>query len=1016
MISLNITSCYTLLESTISPEKLIDKAKALNASVLGIADHNILAAAASLNTLCKRNGIKPVYGMKIDLDDGGRSYPLFLYAANIEGYKGLIRLSSKINTEDLKVDLVNIKPYLSDNLPVLISTMIPGVENSFDVEQIKQALTKIRQNIGEFHIGIDKQEFEYYRKANDLIRQASRALGIKTMVFNTVNYLEKGNYQALEVLRAIKNKTVIKNIDSVFDEQTYFKTEEELRRYYPEEDFKNLKDFSDGCDVDLSEIRTYLPSYPLKQGVSSAEYLKALCVKGLSLRLKGKVQKEYSQRLKYELDVILSMHFEDYFLIVYDFILYAKKNDIYVGPGRGSAAGSLVAYCLGITDIDPLKYGLYFERFLNPERISMPDIDTDFPDDRRDEVIAYVANKYGNDHVAHIVTYGTLKAKQVVRDVGRVLGLSDTLDIDRLAKAIPNTLNITLEAVYNESKVFRDLINAYPQYQTLYRLSKIIEGLPRHLSTHAAGIVFSKDALSDVMPLYKIEQDLYSTQFQMEHLEEFGLIKMDFLGLRNLSIIKEIVDEVNKTSSLDIRNIPLNDPKTFKLIDNVNTLGIFQLESSGMVNLIRKMQPKTFEDIAITIALFRPGPMANIPVYLNQRKDPDQIVYKVPALKPILRETSGVIVYQEQIMEIARTMASFSLAKADTLRKAMSKKQKKLLDSLKKEFIDGCLANGYKLSDSQEIYSLIERFADYGFNKSHSVAYANIAYQMAYLKANYPLYFYKAIFNGSIGSDSKTYEITLECNKMGIEVVKPDINLSEDHYIIHQDCLLAPLSIVSNIGSVILGNILKERNTKGPYRSYIEAICRLNNIGVNQRALEYLIWSGALDGFDYNRTTMVNNLDIVLKYASFAYSDNISLLESEADLPLIKRYQDDKKNIARKEKEVYGFYFTIHPIDDFKKAHNIEAVTLNELNGRFGQSEGFGMIERIRTHRTKSNATMAFVTVSDETGDFDLVLMPKEYSSYQNQFAKGKYLLFSGNIDREGSILVKRMRVFESDE
>lgn len=1011
---LNIKTSYSLLESTIDIKKLIHKAKESSFSALGISDISVLSAVPSFKNECLKNGIKPIIGLEVSLNYDEFIYPVSLIAKNDSGYLNLVKLSSYINTTNNVLDVTTFKSYLKDCFLIFTSTLMPGQKyiDSEDTLRIKETLLELRKQFGEYYIGLNSNEIEYYRLKNNNLKNITKSLDIKTIVFNEIRYLEREEYRAYAVLKCIKEKTVIEDINTISNEGLYFKTCERINEIYDEEDISNLEVLVNNCNVKFNYPKTTLPTYPLKDGVASKDYLISLCKEGLRIRLKNNISDIYKQRLAYELKIIVEMHFEDYFLIVYDFIKFAKKNDIYVGPGRGSAAGSLVAYTLGITDIDPIKYGLYFERFLNPERVSMPDIDTDFPDDKRDEVIEYVSKKYGPEHVAHILTFGTLKAKQVLRDVARVLGIR-VEEVDRLSKSIPNELNITLEDAYNSSKLFKELINAKKEYQMLYSLSKSLEGLPRHCSTHAAGIVMSKLNLTDVVPLISIENDLYSSQFQMEYLEDLGLIKMDFLSLRNLSIIKEVVDDIKKAGvNIDIRNIPLDDQRTLKLIRDLDVLGVFQLESAGMMNTLRKVKPTRFEDVATTIALFRPGPMDNIPLYIENRANPANIKYPHKNLEHILKETSGIIVYQEQIMEIARIMAGFSLGKADVLRRAMSKKKKEILDSLKNEFVEGCLKNGYDNKTANEVYELIFKFANYGFNKSHSIAYGVVAYQMAYLKANYPLFFYKALFNGLIGAEVKTYETILECNKRHIKLLKPSINNSGDIFVIKDNSLLPPLTIIKNIGYSVCNAVLSSRLEKGVFKNYYEAVYRLTKAGVNTRSIESLIKAGAFDDFNLTRKTMLVNLKKVIDSVAFVDLDQVTITGETSDLPLIDKYAEDKGELAEGEKEVFGYYFTVHPIEDFKEANGIKTLNLSELTTLRGNVEGFGVINRIREHRAKTGDLMCFVSISDETSDFDLVVMPRLYAEFQKTLAKGKLIHFFGKIDREGSALVNKMRLY----
>ncbi|MCI6878560.1 MAG: DNA polymerase III subunit alpha, partial [Solobacterium sp.] len=634
------------------------------------------------------------------------------------------------------------------------------------------------------------------------------------------------------------------------------------------------------------------------------------------------------------------------------------------------------------------------------ERISMPDIDTDFPDDRRDEVVAYVKEKYGKDHVGHIITYGTLKTKQVLRDVARVLKYT-TVETDSIAKLIPNSLNTSLMDAYNTIPLFNQKINSDKKYQFLFEIALKLEGNPRHESTHAAGIVFSKNVLSDVVPMISIESDLDSTQYSAEYLEDLGLIKMDFLGLRNLGIIAEIMDDINP--KFDINRIPLNDKKTFELISNVNLLGVFQLESNGMQNLARRMRPNSFEELSMMIALFRPGPMENIPAFLENRAHRDRIKYLTKELEPILKETYGIIVYQEQIMSIARKLANFSYGKADVLRRAMSKKKAKELEKLKPEFIDGCLKNGYDISLANELYELILRFANYGFNKSHSIAYGLVAYRMAYLKANYPLYFYKALLNGAIGASEKTYAYIKEIRGRNIGLLGLSINKSTNEYQIVDDKILLPLSICKDVGSANVSKIMEAK----PFTSYVDAICKLTEEGVDIKALTSLIASGAFDEFGLSRYSMALNLSRVIQYAN---STNGLNLFGGDDAPIIENHPDDMMVLASKEKEVLGFYFKFDPIERVKQKYHISVPSISEI--KMGSACGFGQIVRIKQIRTKKGQRMCFVDVNDESASISLAVMPNIYDQYIEGLNKAHYVYFEGKKERESSLLVRKMVLY----
>ena len=1007
---LYIRSVYSLLTSMCSVETSVLRCKQLGYTSMGIVEKNILASAMPYKKACEKVGIKPIFGLEVDVNIDQRAVPVVLYAKNDDGFKNLMALSSYICTNNLEaVDIDIINKYKQNNILVLMSDNMPLTSCIDKNEDVDECIKYTNDLFGDnYLVGLCDHDIAINNARDQKIKEVLKKHNIKTIAINRTYYLNEDDAYEYEILKCIKDKkTIDKNV--VLETGRYLLSQEEFSKLYANDDIKNTDVLASLCNVSLN-FNTTLPKYVAPNGKSSKDYLVSLATEGLRRRLHNNVPKNYVERLKYELSVILNMHFEDYFLIVYDFILYAKKNGINIGPGRGSAASSIVSYCLGITDIDPMKYGLLFERFLNPERISMPDIDTDIPDDRRDEVFDYVSKKYGKDHVAHIITYGTLKAKQVLRDVGRVLSY-DTRDLDAITKPIPNAPNMTLDMALQQSPIFKQKIESEKKYRELFKIAKKLEGFPRHASTHAAGIVFSSKKLNEVVPMIAIESDLDSTQYTMEHLEELGLIKMDFLGLRNLGIIAEIVDDIkaNVDPNFNIKNIPLDDPKTFKLIDDVNLLGVFQLESNGMQNLARKMKPKTFEELGMMIALFRPGPMENIPEFLANRENPGRIKYIVKELKPILEETYGIIVYQEQIMTIARVLAGFSYGKADVLRKAMSKKKAAELEKLEPDFINGCVSNGYDKEVAQSLYDLIYKFANYGFNKSHSIAYGLVAYEMAYLKANYPLYFYKALLNGVIGSEIKTYDYIKECQSIGVKIQGVSINNSELVYVIKDNSIVMPFGVVKDLGSVAANKIVEERKN-GLYKDYLDTVFRLTVVGVDRNVIENLIYAGGFDEFKMSRYSMSNGLENALKYANTHKKEGNLISSDIDDKPIIEDLKDNKQVLANKEKEVLGFYFTYNPILEYKKTHNIDLDSISNIIQTRGYVKGFGLIRRVKEIKTKRGELMAFVDVVDDTSVVSLAVMPNTYKMYQGIIKEDKYIIFEGQLEKEDSLLVKKLQ------
>ena len=1002
---LYIRSVYSLLSSLCRIEGIVSYGQRCGYKALGLVDRNVLSGAMAFKKACRKASIKPVFGLEFDLQLEDMIYTMVLYAADDEGFRNLMGLSSHICTSENRIiDLSVLNKYRDHNILTLMSDDMPLTRAIDRHENLEEALNRQNKLFGSYIVALCDHDKAINLNRDKTLKPLLKNHKIRMIALNRTYYLNRDDVEEYDVLRCIRDKKLLSDNDVVSESGRYFLNSEEYDHLYEKEDLINTELFGNSLNVNL-DFTTSLPVYVNRNNLPSRDYLVSLCKEGLRRRLKNNVSSDYARRLEYELSVIIKMNFEDYFLIVYDFILYAKKNGIMVGPGRGSAAGSLVAYCLGITDIDPLKYGLIFERFLNPERISMPDIDTDFPDDKRDEVIEYVKNKYGKQHVGHIITYGTLKAKQVLRDVGRVLNYPSR-EIDSICKSIPNVLDMNLEKAYNEAPLFRQKIEASEANRRLYRIARKLEFNPRHESTHAGDIVFSRKPLQEVVPITLIEADMYSTQYTMEHLEELGLIKMDFLGLRNLSIIAEICAR----ESFDIRKIPLNDSKTFKLIQDVNVMGVFQLESAGMRNLIRKMKPRNFEEIAMCIALFRPGPMKNIPVFLENRANPQNVHYYHEDLREILSETYGIIVYQEQIINIARKMAGFTYGKADILRKAMSKKKQSELEKLTPDFINGCINNGYDRKLAEDVYGLIMEFANYGFNKSHSIAYGLLAYQLAYLKANYPLYFYKSLLNGVTGSQSKTYDYISECQSVGQKVLGISLNSSDIEYAVKDDAIIMPFVLCKDVGMISAEKIVKERKENGQFREFVDAIRRLTAAGVERNVIENLICAGAFDELGHSRNTMLSSLNNVLMYAN-AHIGEISLMSDFDDAPIIEELKDDMLVAAEKEKEVLGFYFTFNPITAVKKKYSIDTPDLHELSMSMGYVKGFGLIQRVKQIKTRKGDLMAFVDLVDDKGALSLAVMPNLYAQYASGLVKGKYVLFEGKIEKEASCLVRKMQI-----
>lgn len=918
---LNIKTENTLLTSLIRIDELVDFALSNNIKSLSITDTKMYGVYYFYKK-CIENGIKPIIGLDINYDN----YRVILYCKNYNGYKCLLKLSSLdkvISSDFINVDdLICIVPYSSldkyDELKNIFSSIFVGYKN--------------------------KQEEE---------------LGYANMVYmNDILCIDKSDLGYLKYLECIKTG---KSINDIFDSSCYMLSFDEVNKLYPRYISNNYKIY-DMCDLKMEYSRDLLPKYDCPDKMDSLSYLKSLCVDGMKRKFGSSAPKVYVDRLKYELDVINNMGFCNYFLVVSDYVKFAKESGILVGPGRGSAAGSLVSYLLNITTIDPIKYNLLFERFLNPERVTMPDIDIDFEYTRREEVVNYCISKYGSKRVAPIITFGTLGAKQSIRDVGRCLSIPGKT-IDRLCSYIDS--DISLKDNYSNPNI-KKLLSTDKSLVKLYNVASRLEGIKRHTSIHAAGIVMSSVDLDEVIPL-DFNHDFYTTGYSMEFLEELGLLKMDFLALKNLTLINDVLKDVG----ISFDSIPMNDIDTIKLFQSGNTSGVFQFESSGMISFLKRFKPSSFEDIIACIALYRPGPMSNIDKFIARKHGREAISYIVPSLEPILKSTYGIIVYQEQIMQIAQVMAGYSFGEADILRRAMSKKKESILIKEREKFIDGCVNTGYSLDDSNQVYDLILKFASYGFNRAHSVSYAMVSYRIAYLKVHYPLVFMKELLNSNIGSDSKIREYIYECKERNINVLTPDINISDSKFILSDNGLLFPLTSIKGVGNQYALKIIFEREN-GEFLNIFDFVKRCSVSGI----MEELIFSGCFESFGYNKKTLIDNLEKIVNYSSLG-----ELFDDDKFLPILD-YRDeyDSKYLMEKEYELFGFYLSNHPVTGYKKKYN--TINLSNISNYFDKVIDLVVyVDRIKEVDTKKGDKMCFITGSDEGTSIDVVMFPKIYNS-----------------------------------
>lgn len=929
----------SLLESMIRIEELIEFAKANNIKALTITD-NRMYGVMEFYKACISNDIKPIIGLEIIMET-----KIVLYAKDILGYKNLVKLSTIASERILTVD--ELKMY-SQNLICIIP---------YDSINLYETLSTFYNDIYKSYKSIDEKE---------------NLTGDNLVYMNETLYINKSDGEYVPYLHGIKDGIMVSNV-KLNVKNNFIVTEEIMAKYFPEHLDINKK-IAEMCNVEISYTPDLLPKYKCPNNMESFDYLKKLCIEGLKRIFGTTVSNVYKERLKYELDIINKMGFCNYFLVVWDFVKYAKENGIYIGPGRGSAAGALVSYVLDITTIDPIKYNLLFERFLNPERISMPDIDIDIQDNKREDLINYCINKYGEKRVVPIIAFGTLASKQVIRDVGRTMDV-DLQIIDYICKNLDSRLS--LKDNIRNNKRLADYIDMDEELTKLYEVASKFEGLKRHTTIHAAGIIMSEVNIDDIVPLDKSHEGFYTTAYSMNYLEELGLLKMDFLAIKNLTIIHNIIDDIGGNLTFD--NIPESDDKALKVFTDVDTLGIFQFESQGMMNFLRKFRPSSFEDVFAAIALYRPGPMQNIDMYIKRKQGKEKIDYYDESLTDILKNTYGIFIYQEQIMQVASVMAGYSLGEADLLRKAMSKKKEDILVKEKDKFITRSVERGYNRDLSVKVYEVIHSFASYGFNRSHSVAYSMVAYRMAYLKSNYPLYFMKELLTTFMGSETKTKEYIYECKTRGISVFKPSINYSSNIYTVDSDAIRYPLTGIKGLGNNVALSIIEERK-KETFKDIYDFFKRCYNKPVNKKVIENLIYAGALEEFGFNRKTLIMNLDELINYSDISggFDDEFNLK------PEIKIYEEfSKRDILMEELNTFGFYLTNHPVTEYKNKAGL--VQINELDKYFDKVINIVLlVDRKNEVTTKKNDKMLFVTGSDEISNVDVVLFPSVYEKYPN--------------------------------
>ena len=1051
---LHVHTEYSLLDGSNKIKEYVARVKELGMDSAAITDHGVMFGVIDFYREAKAAGINPILGCEVyvapnsrfDKETTGgedRYHHLVLLAENNQGYGNLMKIVSKGFVEGFyykpRVDMEVLEQYHEGI--IALSACLAGEVQRYLVRGLYEDAVKSAfryQEVfgkGNFFLELQDHGIPEQKLVNQQLLRMSQETGIELVATNDVHYTYEEDVAPHDILLCIQTGKKLADEDRMRYEggQYFVKSPEEMEALFPyaKEALENTHRIAMRCHVDIEFGVTKLPKYDVPEGYSSWEYLNKLCFEGLKERYE--IQNgELEERLNYELNTIRTMGYVDYFLIVWDFIKFARDHDIIVGPGRGSAAGSLVAYTLGITKLDPIRYNLLFERFLNPERVSMPDIDIDFCFERRQEVIDYVVEKYGKDRVVQIVTFGTLAARGVIRDVGRVMDLPYAM-VDSIAKMIPTELNITIDKALNQNGELRQLYHDDEQVKNLIDMSRRLEGLPRHTSMHAAGVVISQKSVDEYVPLSRASDGSITTQFTMTTLEELGLLKMDFLGLRTLTVIQNAQKLVEKSTgrALDMDRIDYNDRAVLDSIGTGKTEGVFQLESGGMKGFMKELKPQSLEDIIAGISLYRPGPMDFIPQYIRGKNNPDTITYDCPELMPILEPTYGCIVYQEQVMQIVRALAGYTLGRSDLLRRAMSKKKAAVMEKERQNFVygneeegvPGCIKNGIPEKVANKIYDDMIDFAKYAFNKSHAAAYAVVSYQTAYLKHYYPVEFMAALMTSVIDNPRKVSEYILTCRQMGIAILPPDINCGEGAFSVDGKNIRYGLSAIKSIGRPVIEAIVKEREAKGRYKTLRDFIERLSGKEVNKRTIENFIKSGALDSLGGTRKQLmmiyVQIMDSVNQEKKYAMTGQLTLFDFVGEeekqaydirLPDVGEY--DKEQLLAFEKEVLGVYISGHPLEDYEQLwkKNISAVTsdflLDEESGQAKMEDGRkvvvgGMITAKTVKYTRTNKTMAFITVEDLVGTVEVVIFPRDYEQFRGLLEEDRKVFIRGRVSGE---------------
>ena len=1058
-VHLHVHTEYSLLDGACRIDRMMDRLKELGQTAIAITDHGVMYGCIDFYKAAKAAGIKPIIGCEIyvarrRMEDrvhgiDNDPYHLVLLCENRQGYENLCHLVSDAFTEGFygkpRVDFERLERY-HEGLIATSACLAGGVAQHLledDYAAAKDYALKMAEIFGPEHFYLELQDhgIEEQIAVNQGVMRLARETGLPLIATNDAHYLRKEDASMQDVLLCVQTgKTVDDTNRMKFQtEEFYLKSEEEMRQLFPncEEAIENTAKIADMCNLEFTFHEYHLPSFPVPEGITNEKYFRNLCYTGFEERYENPPQ-EYVERLEYEIDIISRMGYVNYYLIVWDFIRFAKENGIPVGPGRGSGAASIVAYCLHITEVDPMQYSLIFERFLNPERVSMPDFDTDFCQERRGEVIEYVMQKYGTDHVAQIATFGTMAARGAIRDVGRALNFSYA-ETDIVAKLVPGTPHITLDEALQVSPKLKEMYDGDERVRQLIDTAKSLEGMPRNTSTHAAGVVITAEPVCNYVPLSR-NDDTIVTQYTMTTIEELGLLKMDFLGLRNLTVIEDAQKEIQKLEpDFDIDKVPDNDPATFAMLAEGKTQGVFQLESAGITGVCVNMQPTSIEDLTAIVALYRPGPMDSIPTFIANKFDPRKIRYKTPLLEPILKVTYGCIVYQEQVIAIFQSLGGYTMGQADNIRRAISKKKMKVIEEERKVFvygdaaqgIPGAVAKGVSEAAAQSIYDEIVDFANYAFNKAHAVCYAVVSYQTAYLKCHYPRQYMAALMTSVLDNATKISGYITECKEMGISVLPPDINHSEDTFAVDGDSIRFGLGAVKNIGRALIRNISDKRSADGPFKSMEDFLQRMGDGELNKRAVENFIKCGALDSFGHHRSELLAVYDSMMDSVSASRKRNVegqmglfSMLSEDdkaAAIPIPSLPELSRADMMTMEKETTGIYISGHPMDDYrgllKGTHVVPiGVLMGDENPYQDDStvSVAGIVQNVKMKTTRNNSMMAYVTVEDDTASIEMLAFSNVLSQYGGYLRDNSAVVIVGRLsirdEKEPQIVINRVR------